>query len=128
MAIALTDEQRLTMKASARFQDMVRAGMSNKSLFWVNPDIMAAPPGGDFIRWARSRNLGADLIHNPATLETEKCYAQAAIFLKDKQVNPSGDEAVFVLDDVIDFMIEDGTFETLADEIFNEQIKGKINF
>jgi hypothetical protein len=116
------------MKVNPRFQDMVRAAISNKALFWVNPDVMTAPPGGDMIRWARSRNLAADLIHNPATLETEKSYAQASIFLKDKEVNPAADQDTFVPDDVIVFMIDNGTFETLADEIFNEQIKGKINF
>jgi hypothetical protein len=125
MASVLTDEQRLTLRQSTRFQDMVRAGMSNKALFWTNPDIIATQP--DYLRWARSRNLGADLIHTPATLETEKTYAQAAIFLKDKEVNPSNDQNVFVLDDVIQYMIDNAAFDTLADAIFDEQIKGKIN-
>jgi hypothetical protein len=128
MAIALTDEQRIEIRNSTRFQDMVRAGMSNKALFWTLQDTMTTPPAGDYIRWARSRNLGADLIHSPATLETEKTYSQAAIFLKDKPVNPSDDETVFILDDVIGYMIDNDAFDTLADAIFDEQIKGRIGF
>ncbi len=48
---------------------------------------------------------------------------QAAIFLKEKLVNPSNDPEVFVLDDVIDHMIDEDTFDTLADNVFDEQIK-----
>jgi hypothetical protein len=128
MAVTLTDEQRLEMRASTRFQDMVRAGMSNKALYWTNPDIVEAPPAGDRLRWARSRNLGADLIHSPATLDNEKTYSQAAIFLKDKEVNPAADNTVFVIDDVIDYMIANAAFDTLADAIFDEQTKGRIGF
>jgi hypothetical protein len=128
MAIALTDEQRIMMRQSTRFQDLMRMGMANKSIFWLQPDVMNTPPGGDRIRWARSRNLAADLIHAPDNLEREKTYAQATIFLKDKQVNPSDDETVFVLDDVIEEMIDQGMFETLSDEVFDEQIKGRIGF
>lgn len=126
--VALTEEQRLEMRNNDRFQGLIRSWMSNKSLYWINPAFETAHPNGDAVRWARSRNLGADLIHVPESLQAERSYMQASIFLKDVPVNPSGDQTVFVINDVINAMIASDAFDALIDKIFDEQIKGRIGF
>ena len=116
------------MRYNTRFQQVLKGAMSDKSLYWTNPELELAIPANNAVRWARSRNLGADLIKAPDAYEESKTSAQAAIFLKDMQVNPSNDVEVFVIDDVIDFMLTNFSFETLADKCFDEQTKGRIGF
>lgn len=122
MAVQLTDEQRITVRQSSRFQGLFQSAMYNKAEYWLGQDG-ATPPGNDRVRWAKSRSLGARLVNAPSALELPKSYDQAVIFLKSKSVNPSDDEEVFDLDTVIDYMIEENMFDTLADNVFDEQIK-----
>lgn len=123
--VALTDEQRITMRQSTRFQGIFKSAIFNKAGYWLGQDG-AAPPGNDRIRWAKSRTLGAELQNAPASFQDPKSYDQAVIFLKNEPVNPSNDQAVFNLDTVIDSMISTSMFDTLADRVFDEQIKTRL--
>jgi hypothetical protein len=119
----LTSDEKATLQANPRFIAQCKQAMLDKAVYWTGQNGVNMPDSPTAIRWAKSRLYGNGLISNPSSLSNGAIVQQFIIYLKNMNL---WDSAVtpFNADTVIDYMIAQSKFDTLADNVFDEQIKG----
>ena len=118
----LTSDEKATLQANTRFIAQCKQAMLDKAVYWTGQNGVNMADSPTAIRWAKSRLYGNGLISNPSSL-SNTVVQQFIIYLKnmnlwDSTVTP------FDADMVIDYMIAQSKFDILADNVFDEQIKG----
>lgn len=87
--VALTTDQKEQLKASSKFNAMIRNGAYLKANFWINtvdPGTPTSLPGNvgttaAYIRWAKSRCYAVQISSNPINAENDANFV--ALFLQN---------------------------------------------
>jgi len=112
MATVITDEQRVQLRKSPRFEDLTRAAVANYAQFICANDGVS-PPGITHVAWALQRFfIGEPIVNHPDQQDVQSWIAMFAMLCKGL---PIWDVDV---DTTINFMIANNTFETLANQSF----------
>lgn len=114
----LTNDQKIKMQKHQRFRDQVRWAILDKARYW-SQHSGESPPGGDLIRWAKSRHLGTAIINQPDNIGVPEAATQFCVLLTTAVWE---DSVAFNPDTVIDYMLGESLFDVLADAWFEQQI------
>lgn len=114
----LTNDQKITLQKDQRFRDQVRWAILDKARYWSQHNG-ADPPGGNLVRWAKSRALGYKIMQQPDNIGVPEAATQFCVLLTSPVWN---DETTFSVDSVIDYMLSESLFDQLADAWFEQQI------
>jgi len=114
MASLITDEQRMQLRKSIRFQDMVRTSAANYAVYIHGQDGNAGSLAGlTPIEWAKQRFfIGESILQSPNSQDFENWYAQYAMLAKGMTIWETD------VDSTIDFMLANNIFEVLANQTF----------
>lgn len=116
--VALTDEQKQALLITERYKTLAYWAVVDEARFWNGQDGVS-PPGGDRIKWAKSRYMSVNNILRFMNVPEE--YYKLLLALHDI---PVYDNAVpFDANIVLDYMVANGTFDTLAALAFDVKIK-----
>ena len=112
MPSVISDEQRLALRKSPRFEDMTRASVANYAMF-IHENDGVNPPGISQVDWAKQRFFIAEpIVNHPNDQDVQSWVSMYAMFMRGMNVW-EGD-----IDPTIDFMIANNTFEQLANQSF----------
>jgi hypothetical protein len=112
MATQITDEQRLELRKSPRFEDMTRASVANYSQF-IQQNDGTAPPNMTQVQWALQRFFIAEpIVNHPEVQDSQSWVAMFIMLCKGLPIWETD------VDGTIDFMIANNTFETLSSQSF----------
>lgn len=117
----LTSDEKFTLQADSRFQNLCNQAVLDKALYWTQQTGINLGTEVLSSRWAKSRLRGQAIVRDPG--QTNSPAQQFIIFLKNIQL---WDSAItpFNTTTVCDYMLAQSTFDTLADDWMDEQIRG----
>jgi hypothetical protein len=117
--VVLTDEQRFAISNNPRFQNLTRMAVNNNGVYWFGNDGSSIPPA-ELVHWAKSRSLSYGIVAFPNSIDVQSWVAQFVNALKDipvvDNINPYDENAV------IDYMVANNVFQTLANKVFDLRI------
>ncbi len=121
--VVLTNQQKEEMKNHADFKEECKWAILNKAVYWKGLDGSSVP-GNDHIKWAKSRQLAAALNYDPTNGDPAvrpEIVDRFLLYVKniacvDDQTNP------FSPADVVTWLVDNDSFEALADNWFDDQI------
>ena len=118
MATIITDEQRVALRKNPRFDDMVKAAVSNFATY-IHDNDGSNPPGMTHVEWAKQRFFVAEpIVQHPDQQDVNAWGAQFIVFLKGAEVWTQGVDPQTDEDATIDYMISTSKFEQLANVVF----------
>jgi len=122
MATIITDEQRIALRKSPRFEDMTRASVANYAQYIYANDGASLPPGMTYTTWALQKFfIAAPIVNHPDSQDVQSWVSMFVMFTKGLSI------WVSTVDDTIDYMIANNFFETLATQSFALRAEN-INF
>jgi hypothetical protein len=109
MATAITDEQRIELRKSPRFEDMTRASVSNHASYLHGLNGGSLPPGMTHEQWAKQRFFIAEpIVNHPDQAEVQSWVSMFAVALKGFVIWDGN------VDATIAFMIANNIFEQIT--------------
>lgn len=115
--VALTNDQKNTLRNSASFRTQVEWAVLNKARYWSQLDGTSVP-ASNWIRWAKSRRFSTELL----TYNDVNVDEYVKLFLIYLTQTVYNNTVAFDNDTVIAYMLTNSTFDALADSIFDAKI------
>lgn len=116
----LTDQQKQDLRTSQNFRQFCKWAVLDKARYWIGLDGTSVP-GNDWVRWAKSRLLGTQILANPYAVEDDLSLPLAFAVLLTMAVYD--DAVAFDVDTVVAYMDTNSIFDTIGDLYFDQKIK-----
>lgn len=124
----LTDQQKQDLRTSQNFRQFCKWAVLDKARYWTGLDGSSVP-GNDWVKWAKCRIMGMQILANPYAVEDDLSLPLAfAVLLTQAVYDDANPE--FNVDTVIEYMDTytingnpASIFDTLADLYFDQKIK-----
>lgn len=122
----LTNQEKEDLKNNADFREECKWGLLNKAAYWKGLDGSSVP-GNNWVRWAKSRQYGAIVAQNPASVDPNQNQAIAdrfLMYLKNEQC--VDDQLAFDPATAIAVLLSGSKFDSASDMYFDDQIATSI--
>lgn len=121
--IVLTNQEKETLKNDTDFREEVKWALLNKAAYWKGLDGTSVP-GSNWVRWAKSRSLAAQIQLNPSMIDPAQGNNQVVdrFLVYIKNIACHDDQVVFDSATVTAYLLANSHFEAMADNWFDDQI------
>ena len=125
--VVLTNQQKEALKNDTDFREEVKWAILNQAAYWKGLDGTAVPGGQtspNLARWAKSRQLAAQITLNPAQIDPTQGNNQVVdrFLLYVKNITCYDDVVAFDTATVTAYLLANAHFEAMANNWFDDQI------
>lgn len=125
--VVLTNQQKESLRSDIDFKEEVKWAVLNKAAYWKGMDGSNVP-GNDRVRWAKSRQLAAQLQLNPSQVDPNYGNNQVVdrFLVYIKNIACLDDQVAFDPATVTAYLLTNNHFDAMADDWFNDQISTAV--
>lgn len=116
----LTDQQKQELINNQQYKELCKWALLDKARYWLGLDGSSVP-GNDWVKWARSRFFGNQIIDNPFGVENDQSLPLSFAVLLTQDVYDNA--GAFDVATVVEYMDDNQIFDTLADLYFDQKVK-----
>jgi hypothetical protein len=121
--VVLTSSQKSQLLTDAGFQNEVKWAVLNKAAYWKGLDGTSVPGGqtvSNIARWAKSRHLAAQIQFTPGMADDIGIVSRFLVYIKNIACYDNSNS--FSTSSVVTKLLQDSSFDTMADFYFDDQI------